>query len=731
MTELPDLEDCAREPIRVPGAIQPHGALLVVSPEDFTVLQASANAATVLGLPDGALPASLDDLPAGTPDLAAELQAWQADEDPGFLRSIRTRGRVLQVSGHRTDQGLILEFEEVEEAELERFETLLPRIRRFLERIEQVTDSGEMFHQMAVEIRRLTDFNRVLIYRFDEEWNGIVVAEDGDGALPSYLDLRFPASDIPAQARELYRLNRLRLIPTATYDPVPMVPGTCGDGPLDMSLAALRSVSPIHREYMRNMGTAASMSISLLDGGRLWGLISCHHAEPKTVSPQVRAVCEFVGRIAGQQIGARERTAEVEQRIDLKQIETRLIARLSEARSYQDGLLANDALWMGLTGADGAAVVTEDDILSAGNVPPDKRVRDLCRWLDTQGINRVFATDNLQAHWPEARDLADMASGLIAVPISQIRPSFLLWFRPEMIRTVAWGGNPAKATETESGRIHPRKSFETWKQQVRGRSEPWSAAEVGSAGDFRNAIINFVLRRAEERAELTDELERTNSELEAFSYSVSHDLRAPFRHIVGFSELLAERLKDIDPTSRHYLDNIHGAALSAGQLVDDLLNFSRLGRTQLDMARVDMDKLVDEIWRSACSHIEGRTVEWDIAALPPVWGDGSLLRQALANLIDNALKYTRDETVAHISVKGEETPDETVFAIADNGVGFDMSYVGKLFGVFQRLHHADQFEGTGIGLALTKRIIDRHGGWIRAEGTLGRGATFTFGLPKR
>lgn len=327
--------------------------------------------------------------------------------------------------------------------------------------------------------------------------------------------------------------------------------------------------------------------------------------------------------------------------------------------------------------------------------------------------------------------MADRASGVIAIPISQIRASFVIWFRPEVVRTVTWSGDPRKPVEPGTDRLHPRQSFQGWKEQVCGRSLPWSRNEVQSAADFRNAIVNFFLRRAEERAELADELERSNKELEAFSYSISHDLRAPFRHIVGYSELLSEREPDLDETSRHYLDSIHGAALSAGQLVDDLLNFSRLGRSQLATSGVDMEKLVAEIRRSVQGDLTGRQVEWTVEPLPPAYGDASLLRQALANLIDNALKYSRHEPTAHIRIRGESGEKETVYSVSDNGVGFDMAYVGKLFGVFQRLHRVDEFEGTGIGLALTKRIIDRHGGWIRAEGTLGEGATFTFAIPKR
>jgi len=262
------------------------------------------------------------------------------------------------------------------------------------------------------------------------------------------------------------------------------------------------------------------------------------------------------------------------------------------------------------------------------------------------------------------------------------------------------------------------------------RSLPWSEVEVESARDFRNAIVNFVLRRAEERAALSEQLRISNQELEAFSYSISHDLRAPFRHIAGYGELLKSRLGAIDAQSAHYLDSILEATLSAGQLVDDLLNFSQLGRASLSRSRVDVTKIVAEVRHSLAYDLAGRQIEWAIGALPPAWGDASMLRQVFSNLIENAVKYSRDRNPAKIRIAAETSDDQITYQVSDNGVGFNMAYVGKLFGVFQRLHRADEFPGTGIGLALTKRIVERHGGRVFAQGEIDKGATIGFSLPK-
>lgn len=709
-----DLDLCAREPIRIPGSIQPHGAILVLEPDSGRLLQASANAAAFLGAAVERWAARLAD--------ATGLRAVD-----GHL-SITDGDRTLLLTGHRTAQGLIFELEDAGEGA----DAAHRQLRRFLDRVEEIDTVAEIAAAAAAEVRLLTGFHRVLAYRFDADGHGTVIAEDGDGTLPSYLDLRFPASDIPAQARELYRINRLRIIPDAGYRPVPIGPALSPlDGqPLDLGGCGLRSVSPIHLEYMRNMGTWSSMSVSLVVDGRLWGLVSCHHATPRRVDPRVRAACELLGRVVSQQIGARVRSAQSQRRIALKRIESGLLVPLARVEGLAEGLVAHPGPWMALTGAEGAAILLDGEVTSVGRVPPADAIRRLGAWLRPGREDPIFATSCLSTQLPEAGQYAENGSGVIAAAISGLHDDAIFWFRPEVVQTVRWAGEQSKGEPGSDGRIHPRRSFEQWKEQVRGCAIPWMDAEIESARDFRNAIVDFVLRRAEERAALTEELQRTNKELESFSYSVSHDLRAPFRHIVGYAELLRQREAGLDETSQHYVASIVDAAMAAGRLVDDLLRFSHLGRTSLHAARVDMDKLMAEVRRAVEHEHPGRDIEWRIGRLPAAWGDAGLLRQVLLNLVGNAVKYTRDRHPAVITIAGRADEHETEYKVSDNGVGFDMAYVGKLFGVFQRLHRAEEFEGTGIGLALSKRIIERHGGRIDAEGTLEAGATFCFALPR-
>ncbi|MEJ1160655.1 ATP-binding protein [Prosthecomicrobium sp. N25] len=728
-TPEPDLAACAAEPIHIPGAIQPHGALVILDPATLHVRHASRNLAEVTGLalPPGSCLAETPEAAA----LVALVRGWDPAVETRLLRVVPVADRSLQLVGHATDQGLILEFEALE-PDTATLEAFYPRLGRFLDEIAGAADVGAIAEIAVREIRSFTGFDRVLLYTFDAEGHGTVLAEDRNGVLPSYLGLRFPASDIPAQARALYRMNRIRLIPSADYVPCPVEPALSPvDGrPVDLSFSALRSVSPVHLEYMRNMGTGSSMSVSILVGGGLWGLVSAHSAAPRSVGAQMRTACDLLGQVLSLQIDARQQAAHAAERLDLKGAETELLARLSESPSFQEGLVANPGPWLALARADGAAVVTRDRVLTVGTAPSEDRILALAARLQSDR-QESYATDSLAADWPEAEAFADVASGVIALPVSQIHPDMLFWFRPEVVRTVSWSGDPRKPVEPGGGRLHPRKSFDLWKEQVRLHALPWSPAEIESAEAFRTSIQALVLRRAEERAELTEKLEASNRELEAFSYSISHDLRAPFRHIVGYAQLLADREKLLDERSQHYLRTIREAALASGRLVDDLLQFSQLGRSQLKTSPVDMRKLVADVRRSLEPDTAGRSIEWRVGPLPDAWGDPSMLRQVFQNLLHNAVKYTAREDHAVIDISARDLGDSVAYTVADNGVGFEMDYVGKLFGVFQRLHRAEDFEGTGIGLALVKRIVDRHGGTVAAKGTPGQGSEFTFVLPRR
>ncbi|MBX6359731.1 MAG: GAF domain-containing protein [Acidobacterium ailaaui] len=734
-----NLTNCDREPIRIPGSIQAHGFLLGLDHRGDRprVLLASENVPEYLGIPlDRVLGRELHEfLPSEIAASFAEAETVSdaGIESPRFCGTVELSSQQFHGVSHWTGGLRILEFEKVTPAADGR--DLNTIIADFVTGLERCREEEELWQTITRQVRQLTGFDRVLFYCFDENGHGNVLAEERNDRLPSYLGLRFPASDIPRQARELYVLNRVRIIPDVEYRPSPLVSADPSFDPsrLDLSFSMLRSVSPIHREYMRNMRTHSSMSVSIVMDGRLWGLISAHHREAKMVPYLVRSACDILGRILATQLAAFHKAREMEHAIQLQSVHRRLLTYMAAGENYIDGLANHADELCALTGARGAAIIVGERCVCLRQTPPQKDVLALSNWLTDRLQNSIFVTHELGSLFPVSEGLRTHASGVLALSLSKIHRMHVLWFRPEMVQTVHWAGEPAKAQEVVDGvlQIHPRQSFASWKETVRGKSEPWKAVEVESARDFRNAVLEIVLKKAEELADMAFELEVANKELEAFSYSVSHDLRAPFRHISGFAELLlANENERLSERGRRHLATIAESAQYAGMLVDSLLNFSRLSRSPLEMKPVDMRLLVEDVWRDILKQeaLEQKVL-FEAAAMPVVQTDLNLMRQVWWNLLSNAVKYSRKKDPAIIRVGFERKNEELVFSVHDNGIGFENEYAHKLFGVFQRLHRQEEFEGIGIGLANVRRIITRMGGRTWAEGRPQQGASFSFSLP--
>ncbi|WP_372821140.1 ATP-binding protein [Pseudomonas parafulva] len=733
------VERCAQEPIQVPGSIRPHGFLLVLDEQDLRILQASENAQHWLGIPSPALiGCTLPELMDQGFDARRKFARLPEDEIfPFHIGDVKLREGApctdnLRLLAHRHDQVLIAEFEPCRPAAaLGEHDDYYPLVRAFVSSLHQATSIEELLQQSVLQIKRITGFGRVKAYRFDAEGNGQVLAEEADPGYPSYLGLRFPASDIPRQARELYKINRIRLIEDANYQASPLIPShnPRTGKPLDMSFAALRSVSPVHLQYMRNMGTLASMSVSIMVDGELWGLVSCHHEQPRALDFRTRAACELLGSVLSLQIEAHEAHSATRTLLDLRQRIVHMLSAMADYDSVSDGLLSLPDVLLDFVGASGAAIISAERCDLIGHAPPEALVNELVQWLSRRGDDGVFSSDNLGRDIPELPALAEHAGGVLAVAISQIHSHYLLWFRPEQVRTVNWAGQPLKEVSAQ-GNLSPRHSFDSWQEEVSGFCAAWDPLVIDGVAELRTAVLGIVLRKAEELAQLSGELQRSNKELEAFSYSVSHDLRAPLRHIAGYSELLSEvEGEGLSERGQRFLKHIGEAAHFAGTLVDNLLNFSQMGRSALRLSDVDLNALVDNIRLEFAPDYSGREIVWEIARLPKVIADPAFINLVLQNLIANAIKYTRGREPARIEIGAHEHADRIEIFVRDNGVGFDMTYASKLFGVFQRLHRMEDFEGTGIGLASVRRIIERHDGEVWAEGEVDKGATFHFALP--
>lgn len=739
---MADLTNCDREPIHIPGAIQPHGVLLVLREPALEIRQVSENIQALLGVPaQELLGRTLEALLPATQveSVRASLLSERLEDHNPLKLTIRggSGERTFNGIAHRHQGRLFLELEPSSEQEALPFFGFYHQARGSMSRLRDARDLHELCEEAVREVRRLTGFDRVIIYRFDAEWNGQVLAEDRVEKADPYLGLHFPASDIPRQARELYTLNWLRIIPTVDYVPARILalPEEAAQGPLDMSFCVLRSVSPIHLEYLHNMGAFASMSISLMKEGRLWGLISCTDVSgPRYIPYEVRTACEFVGEFMSSFIPSKEGYEDYDQRLRARSVQARLLERMTRSADFAAGLCHPPPELLELTGASGAAVYFNGATTLVGKAPSDEQLQGLIRWLgEKPDPTEVFSTTSLSREYPEAEAFKDVAAGLIAASMSRGRHNYVLWFRPEVVQTVEWGGNPNKPVDVQDDqlRLHPRKSFALWKETVRGRSLPWKDYELEAARELRRNIIDIVLQRSEELLKLNTELERSNVELDSFAYAASHDLKEPLRGIHNYASLvLREESGHLEPTNRTRMDTVVRLTQRMESLINSLLHYAQVGRTELSLRETDLNEVLASVLEVLKPRIDEAQVEVRIPQpLPPARCDRVRMVEVFTNLITNAIKYNDKET-KWVELGATSTPEGgTVYFVRDNGIGIKPEYHEAIFRIFKRLHGRDKYGGgTGTGLTIVKRLIERHNGRIWLESQPGEGSTFFFTL---
>ena len=498
-----DLEACERERIHMPGAIQPHGCLLFCTLPTWTIQAASANAGAFLNRDaEALLDQALDEvLPVKTVhDLRNVLQASMVSGGAERLLdvAIDDGAERYDLTVHMAASNAIVEIMPRRGADTLTTDPIV-LVKSMVGRLKRAP-TFERFLQLATQqVRAVTGFDRVMIYKFLPDGTGQVMAEALRSGLPPFMGLRYPASDIPAQARALYRRQWLRLIPDVAYVPVPLLSRATSAAEADLSLASLRSVSPIHIEYLHNMKSAATLTISLMVGDALWGLISCHHSSPRRISSTTCAAAELFGQILSLQIEAKEQARELELAAALRAAHDRLVGDMAPEASIFDDPARYRSIIESLFPCDGYGVWADGGFTGVGVVPPAGSMPDLLRYLGEKSPNEPYATAALSDELPSAVDYLVEVSGVLSIPFSRTPREYLLFFRSEVAQTVTWGGDPTKPVVIEAGtaRIGPRKSFEAWKEIVRGRAVPWRPAEVQIAETLRVSLLEMILRRAD------------------------------------------------------------------------------------------------------------------------------------------------------------------------------------------------------------------------------------------
>jgi light-regulated signal transduction histidine kinase (bacteriophytochrome) len=725
-----DLTDCDREPIHIPGTIQPFGVLFVLAEPSLIITQVSDNIGEhlpfrveeILGRQ---LSTMLDATSVADVKEALGEERW-LDMNP---LQISAHGKQFDGIVHRHQGAAILELEPNPGPPI----AMRHPFRAALLRIQRVVTSAELADVVVQQMRRVTGFERVMFYRFHEDGHGSVDGEAKEPALEPYLGLHYPASDIPVQARELYRRNWLRLIFDVSAKPARVVPTLRVDTgtPLDLSFSVLRSVSPIHLQYLANMGVRASMSVSLIVRDRLWGLISClNHTGPWRVSQETRMACEFLGRLTSLQIAALEDRDQLAGRTSRRATEdelTRVMRESAPADNGLESLLSRPKELMGLVGAEGVALVSGGEVMGAGRTPPPALIQEIATWAEEKGGCRTYATASLGALFPRALDASDVASGLLTFALPGAPQRRLLWFRPELIQTVSWGGDPNKPFTADSrDRLSPRHSFALWQEEVRLRSHPWTASNLEAADELqRRAIEVDIARRllSEQRAV------RARDELLAV---VSHDLRGPLAAVLLQAEAMLRVTGSGDKTAgvlHASAGRIRRSAAHMKALTDDLLDLASIeaNRFALRLRPVESRELVEDALLAASPLAEAKrvTLAVELIDVPRLEADPERIFRALSNLLGNAIKFTPEGGT--VTIRTERRGDDLSIAVADTGPGIAADQLLHVFDRYWKVQSTSQ-AGAGLGLYIASGIVQAHGGKIWAE-PAAQGARFIFVLP--
>jgi light-regulated signal transduction histidine kinase (bacteriophytochrome)/CheY-like chemotaxis protein len=639
-----DLTNCDREPIHELGAVQPFGFLLALS-TDWLVKRASANLAEFLGvsaddalgthamdhLGDHAVHALRNRLTVlRGPDAVERLFGVPVGEHC-FDFAIHMTGDTIIVEGERSDETLATD--------------AASAIRAMMGRLDETADAATFYREGARQVRALTGFDRVMVYRFDTDGSGIVVAEAARSGIGSFLGLHYPASDIPQQARKLYLRTPFRIIADCDAVPVPIVPRLDERGqPIDLSLSILRSVSPIHIEYLKNMGVGASLSISIIVEGKLWGLFACHHhSGARRPGFERRSIAELFGQMFGLKLESRERKTLAGYENAARASSDRLLAAVA-----RDASLLDDPEWLGnmlreTVPCDGIGIWIDGKVSYSGMTPPAAAFPTLVRRLNAMAAGRIYATDHLAGTIPQAADYDDIAAGLLAIPISRSPRDYVLLFRQEKVRTVNWAGDPHKPAQLgpNGPRLTPRKSFELWSHEVRGRSEPFSDAEVHVGEMLRASLIEVVLRLSDDAQE---ERRRFSERQELLIAELNHRVR----NILALIRGLVRQSRDPDGDARDTIALLEGRIESLARAHDQI--------TQDNWSPAPLVRLIET---EAAAYLASKSKRLSIEGVPVLLHPHafSTLALVLHELMTNSAKYGALSDSGSVAVKWQLDED--------------------------------------------------------------------------
>ncbi|HEU4496031.1 MAG TPA: GAF domain-containing protein, partial [Flavobacterium sp.] len=683
--DIVNLTNCEFEPIHIPGSIQPHGFLIAVDSTSWTIGFCSENIKDFISLShDAVLNVSFEALFGD--EQKSEIERFIINEElAATLLSLRLDGKDFLCSIHKSGSFYIIEAETAIQ-DTKKLSDIYSQTSQFLSYMNDTNTLQELCDMVAQGTRELTGYDRVMIYRFDKDYNGEVFAESRQEDLEPFLGLHYPHTDIPPQARELYMQNLLRLIVDINYKPVPIY--TVDDGSedknLDLSLSILRSTSPIHVQYLQNMGVGATLTISLIHKKKLWGLVACHHYSAKNITPEIRLAAQLQGHFITSQIDVRQSNEEYETVRKSNDALERISAYDLSAKEESFEAVLQDGALLELCNAAGAAILYKSKIYTSGLVPESEHISKLAQWLAGYTAHSSLLSDKLIDYLPDAADFCKEASGIIYHALSSENNDCIIWFRPESITEVNWAGDPNKAIVKDKNGLSPRNSFKLWKEIVKCKSKAWLKPEINAAANYAHSLQKqFNLLKISEEEEkyrkLSEVLKETNSELENINWISTHDLQEPLRKIQMISSrLLGKADETFSESVINSVQRMNNSAQRMQNLLIDILKYTRIQHIDESFEEVNPNEVLEEVLSDLFELSNEKEAVINIDELPKIKGIPFLMKQLFTNLIQNSLKYSFPDMppVLHIKSAGVQKLEASlneegyqVLEFSDNGIG--------------------------------------------------------------
>ena len=741
-----DLKRCADEPIHLLGNVQAFGCLIVLDKQLLTPIFCSENVHEFFEYSVAEILSFSGEKISTFFNGAVSLDHWRAlcaHPEDCLTRTITLQEEPHQLEVSVKDDFLFLAIEKITEVEQPGVDVINQSLS-FIEIVNQYDDFKSYCQAITEKIRALLGYDRVMVYKFDEDFNGEVFAESLKEGLEPFLGLNYPHTDIPPQARELYKKSPIRILVDVNQKPVALctLNETLTHASIDLGDSILRSVSPIHIEYLKNMGVTATMSLSIMIGQRLWGLVACHHHEPRYISPFRRQSAQLQVQFMASHIHHWERSENYGEVQEKEHIYQSIIEEAYKSKDIFQSI-ASTSYFIGLTGSTGGAVLKNGKLFTYGTVPTAEQIVGIQSWMKSN-YERVFQSAQFSTYYAHAADFTSSASGILYYSLDDESNSAIMWFRAQLSEGKKWGGDRNEAI-AKSTSLTPRASFEAWEELVEGKSEVWKAHEIQAGlrlGAYveREIYIKNITFQKERYEKLNAELQQANEELNQFNWISSHDMKEPLRKIRLFIDQIKEQSESLNEQQSMYFVRIDAAAKRMQVLIDDLLNYAGLSK-DASFEHHSLNKLVGEI--ADCYMGDNPGTEIQLGELRSIMCIDFQIKQLFSNLIGNSIKFRKEGQHAHIEIalttlsKEDEERIKPAFPkdfikirYSDDGIGFGKEYNAQIFQVFQRLHSQWEYPGTGIGLAICKKIVDTHQGFLYAEGFPGEGAEFSIVLPR-